>query len=204
MKKMSLLLSIVLMSSSVFAATMKIEPKDGKGAPGKEIQEVTNYRAKLSSASLGDVKTEGLSALIKANAEVTPLVRNVINKLGEGSSQEAIKADPKFYETLVKTVDVNASQAAEVRGDMTIQLGPKGTLLVEAKEAFVGVLGEVAQAGPKANKEKALDVGDALSKTSINTLKSEIDSEAKIAELEQKLGVKLEDFIKRCMELLKK
>jgi hypothetical protein len=204
MKKMSLLLSVVLFAGSAFGVGMEIKGKDGKPVGGKEATIVTTYREKLTSAGVTATETTGLDRLIKANAEVTPLVNNVVKKIGEGPSQDAIKADPKFFTTLVEKVDVNASQAAEIRADLTIKLGTYGEKLVQAKEAFVGVLGEVAQAGAKANKEKALDVGKTLADTSVNSLKDEVASEAKVRELEAKLGVKLEDFIKRCMELLKK
>ena len=206
MKKVSLLLSIVLLSASALGGgPIEIKPTEpGKGGGGKEVKIITELRAKLSSAAIPDAKTTGLDALAKANAEVTPLLNNVVKKIGEGPSQEAIKADPRFFTALVEKVDVNASQAAEVRADMTVKLGRYGDLLVQAKEAFVGVLGEVAQAGPKANKEKALEVGTSLSETSINSLKDEVTSEAKVRDIEAKPGVKLEDFIKRCLELLKK
>ena len=210
MKKVSLVLGLIVSTTVAFAGPIKtVEDGNKPIVPGKEPAMVKTYRERLVSAGLTAYKAEGLGNLARSNPEVTTLITSSGKKLGEGEIQTNIKADLKFFEEAAGKADVSASTAAEARADMTLSrsLGPNASKVVQAMEAgAISLLPELAQAGPKANKEKAIAVLDALASTSVNTLRNEADSAAKIAEIESKLGnkVTIDDFIKKCLELMKR
>lgn len=219
MKKVSLVLSLLLSCNLVFAGPIKTVEEGGKKptTPGKEPAVVKVYRERLSSALGTSYKAEGLSSLAQARPELTNVINNSGKKLGEGSIQDAIKADPKFFEAAALKADVAATTAALARGDQTMtarlvdvktEQSTAAGKLVQAMEAgSISLIAELAQAGPKANKEKGAAVLEALSSVSINNLKSDADVIAKTAEIESKLSIgldkkiTLEDFIKKCLEL---
>ncbi len=177
----------------------------GKGGVERPIsKEVESYSRALKSSGLSG-KIEGLKALSETRPAINKILEKISTEIVKGKAQKNITANKAQFDTLTENINAAAMQAAEMRASGARYEGSSAKLL-ESIESLPGILLEVANAGPKADMQKALDVSRMLAELRERDLSNEADASAKKKAIEERLGVDkegkqitLEELIKRCL-----
>lgn len=177
------------------------------GRPGVErpiSKEVESFSKALKSSGLSG-KVEGLKALSEVRPNINKVLERISKEIVKGKAQTNIAANKSQFDTLTENINAAAAQAAEMRSTGKKFEGSAERVL-EAIEALPGMLLEVANAGPRADVQKALDVSRLLAEIKERDLSNEADASVKRAAIEARLGtdkegkqITLEDLIKRCL-----
>lgn len=178
-------------------------------APGRPVEkpiskEVESYSKALKAAGLSG-KIEGIKALSETRPNINKIVEKISKEIVKAKAQKNIAADKAQFDTLTENINAAAMQAAEMRLTGNKFEGSAEKIL-EAIESLPGILLEVANAGPKADMQKALDVSRMLAEIRERDLSNEADASAKRKAIEDRLGtdkegkqITLEELIKRCL-----
>lgn len=177
----------------------------GKGAVERPVsKEVESYSKALKASGLSG-KIEGIKALSEARPAINKIVEKISLEIVKAKAQKNIAANKAQFDTLTESINAAAMQAAEVRATGNRFEGSSAKLL-EAIESLPGILLEVANAGPKADMQKALDVSRMLAELRERDFSNEADASAKKKAIEERLGtdkegkqITLEELIKRCL-----
>lgn len=201
------LLNSALVLALVIAAPFQIAHAGPTGRPGVErpvSKEVEAYSKALKALGLSG-KMEGLKALSEVRPSINKVLERISSEIVKAKAQKNIAANKAQFDTLTENINTASAQAAEMRLSGNKFEGSAKEIL-ESIEALPGMLLEVANAGPKADMQKALDVSKLLAEVKERDLSNEADASAKKAAIEARLGadkegkqITLEDLIKRCL-----
>lgn len=176
----------------------------GRGVEKPISKEVESYSKALKASGLSG-KIEGLKALSEARPAINKILEKISTEIVKAKAQKNIAANKAQFDTLTENINAAAMQAAEMRASGARFEGSSAKLL-EAIESLPGILLEVANAGPKADMQKALDVSRMLGELRERDLSNEADASAKKKAIEERLGtdkegkqITLEELIKRCL-----
>ncbi|MCC6137096.1 MAG: hypothetical protein IT287_00560, partial [Bdellovibrionaceae bacterium] len=169
--------------------------------PSKEVEA---FSKALKASGLAG-KIEGLKMLSEARPNINKILEKISAEIVKANAQKNIAANKAQFDTLTENINAAAAQAAEMRTNR-MKLEPSAEKLMEAIESLPGILLEVANAGPKADMQKALDVSRMLAELREKDLSNEVDASAKRKSIEDRLGtdkngkqITLEELIKRCL-----
>ncbi len=200
------LLNFVLTLSLVAALPFQFASA-APGRPGAEkptSKEVQNFSKALETSGLSS-RVEGLKALSEARPNMNKVLERVSQEILKAKAQKNIAASKEQFDTLTENINAASAQAAEMYNSGKRFEGSAAKVL-EAVDALPGMLLEVANAGPKADMQKALDVARMLAELKERDLTNEADASAKKAAIEARLGtdkegkqITLDDLIKRCL-----
>lgn len=174
------------------------------GAARPVSKEVEAFSKALKSSGLSG-KIDGLKALSEARPSLNKVLDRISKDLLKANAQKNIAANKEQFDTITENINAAAAQAAELRVN-GIKYTASAERVLEAVEALPGMLLEIANAGPKADMQKALDVSRMLAEIRERDLSNEVDASVKKAAIEARLGtdkegkqITLEDLIKRCL-----
>ncbi len=200
MKFLNSLLVFTFAISSV-ATVATAANKSGIEKPGSKS--VETFASALKSIGLG-AKVEGLKRLAEVNPGIEKVLEKVSREIGKAKAKKNIEANKAQFDKLVDNIDGAAYQAAEMRATGKTFSGSSEKIL-SAIDALPGMMLEIANNGPKADVQKALDVSEILAKVTEKDLSNEADASAKVQQIEARMGndakgnpIKLEDFIRDC------
>lgn len=175
-----------------------------KGTARPAAREVESFTKALKSSGLTS-EMEGLQRLAEARPNINVNLSKIAREIVLENAQKNIADNKAQFLTLSENINAAAAQAAEVRTSR-MKLEPSAEKLLEAIESLPGILLEVANAGPKADMQKALDVSRMLAELTQKDLSNEVDASMKRKAIEERLGtdkngkqITLEELIKRCL-----